>query len=166
MKPHEPRTDGIRPPTVIYRLLATGSRRYADWRTAGDVFAEELVQLPSGSTLIVVHGACPPRPDGTPGLDMIADRWARSPTIAATYPEYTIMPEPHPADWERDCDQRCRHKPRKPGESCKSAGPLRNQHMVDLGAYKCIAAPIGDGWSGTRDCMARAARAGIPVREI
>jgi hypothetical protein len=146
---------------TVFRLLATGSRDYSDWRTAGRVFGEELTQLPAGTTFIVVHGACP---DG--GLDQIADRWARSPTIAGMYPDYTIVAEPHPADWRRDCDEHCRHRPRKPGGRCPAAGPLRNQLMVDLGADKCVAFPLGDGWSGTRDCMRRAVKAGIAVREI
>lgn len=43
------------------------------------------------------------------------------------------------------------------------AGPIRNQAMVDLGDYlACLAFPLGES-RGTRDCMARAEAAGIPV---
>ncbi|MEV4127071.1 SLOG family protein [Nocardia sp. NPDC049707] len=76
------------------------------------------------------------------GADQIAaDIWASG----------GLEDEPHPADWKGDG---------------RKAGPIRNQHMVDLGADLCVAFPIGDGWSGTRDCMERARKAGIPVRVI
>lgn len=55
--------------------------------------------------------------------------------------------ESHPADWTR---------------YGKAAGPLRNQQMVDLGADLCLAFPLGVS-TGTRDCMRRATKAGIPV---
>lgn len=49
----------------------------------------------------------------------------------------------------------------------KSAGPLRNQAMVDSGADLCIAFIRADqACRGTRDAMARARRAGVPVLEI
>ncbi|MFE2994168.1 hypothetical protein ACFXG4_04040 [Nocardia sp. NPDC059246] len=151
---------------VIFRLLATGSRNWNDWHAVDHAFTDVLVQLPVGSTLVVVHGDCPDgRPRRPPGLDAIADRWARSPIIAARHPEYTIVAEPHPADWNRHCDNNCRHRPRRPGERCATAGPLRNQHMVDLGADECRGFPL-PGSRGTYDCMRRAERAGIPVQEI
>jgi hypothetical protein len=43
----------------------------------------------------------------------------------------------------------------------KAAGPLRNRQMASLGADLCIA--FGDG-KGTRDMIAAAEAAGIPVR--
>ena len=42
------------------------------------------------------------------------------------------------------------------------AGPIRNQEMVDSGADLLIAFP---GGRGTADCVERAKKAGIPVRE-
>lgn len=42
-----------------------------------------------------------------------------------------------------------------------AAGPLRNAHMVDLGADKCLAFPIGRS-KGTRGCYRLAKDAGIP----
>jgi|SRR6266850_2982570 len=48
----------------------------------------------------------------------------------------------------------------------KAAGVIRNQHMVDLGDYAvCLAFPLGES-RGTRDCMARARKAGILVLEV
>lgn len=44
----------------------------------------------------------------------------------------------------------------------KSAGPKRNQQMVNDGATVCLAFPLGES-RGTRDCMERAKKAGIPV---
>ncbi|MFE3052289.1 SLOG family protein [Nocardia sp. NPDC059239] len=153
---------------MIFRLLVTGSRNWNDWHAVDHAFTGVLVQLPAGSTLVVVHGNCPDgRPRRPPGLDAIADRWARSPIIAARHPEYTIIAEPHPADWERDCDSDCRHQPRRKNGRlyCPMAGNLRNQDMVDLGADGCLGFPL-PGSRGTRDCMRRARAAGIRVNEI
>jgi hypothetical protein len=83
--------------------------------------------------LVVVHGDCPT------GADAIAKRWADATDGARQ--------ESHPADWSLG----------------KKAGPLRNQEMVDLGGYyACLAFPLGES-RGTRDCMRRAEKAGIPV---
>ena len=48
-----------------------------------------------------------------------------------------------------------------------SAGPIRNQRMVDLRpvANVCVGAPLGKS-PGTRDCMARARKAGIRVVDV
>lgn len=47
----------------------------------------------------------------------------------------------------------------------RAAGPKRNQLMVDLGATRMCAFPIGDDTQsrGTWDCIRRARKAGIPV---
>lgn len=58
--------------------------------------------------------------------------------------------EAHPADWSTHG---------------KAAGPIRNQHMVNLGADLCLAFPIGKS-VGTRHCMAAAEKANIPVRVV
>lgn len=45
-----------------------------------------------------------------------------------------------------------------------SAGPMRNQEMVDAGADFCIAVHSAIAWSkGTKDCVSRCLKAGIPV---
>lgn len=57
--------------------------------------------------------------------------------------------EPHYADWK---------------DGGKSAGPKRNQEMVDAGADFCIAVHDAIAWSkGTKDCVARCLMAKIPV---
>lgn len=45
----------------------------------------------------------------------------------------------------------------------KSAGPIRNQEMVDDGADICLAFPTAKS-IGTWDCVRRAKAAGIPVK--
>lgn len=47
----------------------------------------------------------------------------------------------------------------------KAAGPIRNRAMVLAGADLVLAFPLGTS-RGTRDCMAAARNAGIPVKEI
>lgn len=73
------------------------------------------------------------------GADAIAEDIAR---------ELAWSIERHPANW---------------ATYGKKAGPIRNQAMVDLGADICLAFPVG-GSRGTRDCVRRARKAGIPVR--
>lgn len=84
----------------------------------------------------IVHGAC------ETGADAIADRIARA---------MGHVPELHPADWNAHGN---------------AAGPMRNAHMVSLGADACYAfgALERNGKrTGTGDCVAKAKRAGIPV---
>ena len=57
-------------------------------------------------------------------------------------------PEVFPADWKKHG---------------RGAGPIRNQRMVDAGADLCIVFP---GGQGTFDCVRRARKAGIEVREV
>jgi hypothetical protein len=73
---------------------------------------------------------------GARGADAIADRVAR---------RYGCSVEVVPADWER---------------YGKAAGAIRNAEMVRRGAVVCLGFPIGVS-RGTRDCLARAAAAGI-----
>jgi hypothetical protein len=55
--------------------------------------------------------------------------------------------EAHRADWSKHL---------------RAAGVIRNQEMVDAGADVCFAFPTGEA-KGTRDCIRRAEKAGIPV---
>jgi hypothetical protein len=87
--------------------------------------------------LVVVHGAAT-------GADTLAAQWVRQ------HPDLGCIAEPHPAKWK---------------ELGRAAGPIRNQQMVDAGAVLCLAWPLHNS-RGTRDCMARAAKALIEVREI
>lgn len=109
---------------------------------------------------VLVSGACPD------GGDPIAEGYA-------DYLGWAV--ERHPALWD-ECGPGCpatSHRIRRragdtahPGvlpDYCPKAGPRRNTHMVSLGADQAVGFPLGTRWSGTRDCMAKAARAGIPT---
>lgn len=61
---------------------------------------------------------------------------------------YRAVLERYPAEWDK---------------YGKRAGPLRNAHMVSLGADICLAFPDPPS-RGTADCIEKAWRAGIPVR--
>jgi hypothetical protein len=118
------------------RVLVTGSR---DWPYP-EVVEMELDRLLT-SPLIVVHGACPR------GADLHADRWACEQERLGVY---QVRPEAHPAKWN---------------SYGKTAGPIRNQEMVNLGADLCLAFRYM-GSKGTQDCVNRAHLAGIPVRML
>lgn len=80
---------------------------------------------------VLVHGAC------RTGADKLADEWARS--------NPGIEIERYPARWERYGD---------------AAGPIRNEHMVKLGADICVAFLASDS-RGTKNCIALARRYNI-----
>lgn len=130
-------------PTTVrpWRLLATGSRKHRGKTYIWHVMDGYLAEHPD---MIVVHGACYPkkRSDGT-RPDISADWLIHLWCISRGVPD-----EPHPADWHAHGDP---------------AGPIRNQHMADLGADECAAFPQA-GSRGTHDCIRRAREAGIPVR--
>lgn len=90
--------------------------------------------------VVIVHGAGPGA-DGAPGCDALADAFFRE-----HFPEVAI--EPHPAEnfgaWP-EC------------------GPLRNTHMVGLGALLWLAFPCPRS-RGTHDTIEKALHAGQPVR--
>jgi SLOG family YspA-like protein len=77
---------------------------------------------------------------GASGADTLANQWAV---------ERHIRAASFPADW------------RKHG---KAAGPIRNQQMLDEGKPDVVVA--FPGGRGTADMVARAKRAGVPVREV
>lgn len=84
--------------------------------------------------VVIVHGAAP-------GVD--------SAFASAAEINSNVVQEPHPADWNSF----------GPG-----AGPRRNQEMVDLGADICLAVHSDlTNSKGTKDCVRRAIKAGIPV---
>lgn len=142
------------------RVLATGSRSLTDRRLVW--FELDAVAASYASRgMVLVHGDCPD------GFDALADAWAVARGIER---------EPHAAVWDSctwDCPRGHRRWKRRgdrvhPGmlaDYCPGAGPRRNGLMVGLGAEVCVAAPVGSSY-GTRDCMRRAAAAGIPVRNL
>jgi hypothetical protein len=94
-----------------------------------------LTEIGPHAAAIVIHG-------GASGADSIAHEWA----------EYFdgVTTEIHLADWDTHG---------------KAAGPIRNQEMVDAGADVCLAFLKLDAENrGTKDCISRAEKAGIPVQ--
>jgi len=123
---------------VSYRVLVTGSRDWMDRQAVADaLIAVEMGAWchPSFGRFVLVHG-------GAKGLDAMAAEWAEQRQGWAV--------EAHPADW------------RTHG---RRAGPIRNAHMVSLGAGLCLGFPM-PGRRGTWDCIKKACDAGIPIRVV
>lgn len=119
------------------RILITGSREWTD----KEKILKEVEKAANDyyqDDITIVHGACPT------GADKIADEL----NYFDDYPEVQITIERHPANWNKHG---------------KGAGPIRNQKMVNLGADICLAF-ICPNSKGTKDCIERAWKAGIPVR--
>jgi hypothetical protein len=119
--------------TKPYRILVTGSRDWQDQDAVHKALADTVRELPADREVIVVHGGC------WAGADHIADDWAKA---------YGATVEVHYANWDR-------HK--------RAAGPLRNRHMVELGADLCLSF-IRNRSRGASHCTHIAEQAGIPVR--
>jgi hypothetical protein len=118
------------------RVLVTGSR---EWWDKGMV-AAEIVRVATENS-VSLHDVVVVHGDCPIGADMIAERFCFM---------NDIKTEPHPADWDR---------------YGRTAGFLRNTQMVALGADICLA--FWNGTShGTADTIAKARRAGIPVRVV
>ena len=117
------------------RILVTGSREFTDLEMIRTALRRSGAELLSGPPT-VVHGANPR------GADRIAEAVAKVDLGWET--------DPHPANWE---------------QFGKSAGHIRNQEMVDLAPDVCLGFfKKGAANKGTRDCVTRALRAGIPIR--
>ncbi|MFF2475121.1 DUF2493 domain-containing protein [Streptomyces sp. NPDC058066] len=118
-----------------YRILVTGSRGWDDHDMVRANLATAVFQKVPA---VIVHGACPS------GADAVASWWIRQHRIIG------LTEERHPADWRANG---------------KAAGPIRNQHMVNLGA-DLVLAFIRNGSCGASHAAALAEQAGIPVRRF
>lgn len=131
-----------------YRVLITGSR---DWRI--DDLAEVIVTrllVRYGPTLLIVHGDCPT------GVDA---------SFREACKTVGVDQEPHPARWDDiHCSGAVVRKRRDGTSYNANAGPIRNSAMVALGADVCLAFSRNLAQSrGTRDCVGKAIRTGIPT---
>lgn len=123
----------------FWRVLITGSREWGDPFAISKALAEQLLDQ---ERIIVIHGNCPT------GADAYAKEWAqRNILTQMRRGEANIGHEAYPAYWN---------------ELGKSAGPIRNKYMVDLGADICLAFPTASS-RGTISCMDLAVAAGVPV---
>jgi len=133
---------------MIPRILVTGSREWDDVdriKLALRLVREE----PFFADAVLVHG-------GARGVDTIA---------AEAWDAMGGKVEPVKAKWGA-CVAECPagHRKSHKGRSwCPTAGHRRNEEMVRRGADLCLAF-LRDNSRGTRDCIARADRAGIAVR--
>lgn len=127
------------------RILITGSRHWRDAQMIFNAIFDYLndgwahkITGPHDVTIVQGGQVSEDRKTGEKwGADYLADQIA----LAVGFER-----DPLPADWRTG----------------KLAGFRRNQTMVDKGASVCLAFPLGKS-PGTRDCMRRAALAGIPV---
>ncbi|NUU23324.1 MAG: DUF2493 domain-containing protein [Streptomycetaceae bacterium] len=121
-----------------FRVLVTGSRYWTDTHLIYTALDQAFTDRPT-RLMIVVHGCC------KTGADAIAAAWAQT----ARADGQPVYEERHPAQWSRG----------------RTAGPQRNQRMVDRGAHLCLAFPLPTS-TGTEDTIRRARNAGIPVEVI
>lgn len=120
------------------RLLVTGSRHYKDKQKVERVLHPwGLLSARYVSGIELVQGECP-----VGGLDLIAaNLWA---------------------GWGLPV----RGVPAETNANGRFMGPERNTKMVGLGGYlACLGFPIDQSF-GTRDCMRKAAAAGIVTLEV
>jgi len=117
------------------RILVTGSRSWGDAPSIYSRLDQAFKVLGGDAPVTLVHGAC------MQGADKLADDWAKQ----RARDGWAITVERHPAEW---------------GKYGRSAGPMRNQEMVNLGASVCLAF-IRDASRGATGCASMASRAGI-----
>lgn len=118
------------------RVMVTGSRNWSNAQAIEDALEGQLVEH---GAITVVHGAAR-------GADSIADNWAKAKIAQGA----KVKVESYPAEWNK---------------YGKSAGPKRNQQMVDLGATVVLGFPIGQS-VGTRHAMGAARKSGIRVIDL
>lgn len=128
------------------RILVTGSREFTERRWVWNTLVTTMEDS-QATAVAVVHG-------GARGADSLASDFCSSRIVEELMDEHgvSLVEEVHWADWD---------------EYGKAAGFIRNQEMVDAGADICLAfLQAGAANRGTRDCMARVRKAGIPVRVV
>lgn len=119
-----------------YRILVTGWR---DWPEADKFVVWDVLNKFQAECEVPAEFVVVHGQCPYGGVDLYAEEWA----IAKGH-----KPEPHPARIV----------------SGRILGPERNTKMVDLGADVCLGFP-GPSSRGTVDCIKKAKKAGIEVRE-
>lgn len=140
-----------------WRILVTGARMWSDVPLLTAALDE---QAHDHDQVTLIHGRCDPRNAG--GDRVPWEKAAADPTLGpflgadwhahwyAIARGWTV--EAYAANWRLHGN---------------FAGPIRNQRMVDLRPAPgvLVAAPLGKS-PGSRDCMARARKAGIRVVDV
>lgn len=134
-------------------VLVTGSRNFMDWKRVHRDLDALRDSLPAREVLFVRHGDC------DSGADRFAKGWCYRQHNAG---RFNVVEDPMPAEWQHEG---CTHPQgvRNGQWYCKAAGPLRNQAMLDKGGVDHVLAYPLPHSPGTRDMMARAYKANIPV---
>lgn len=120
------------------RVIITGSRHTTEKQNAfivRTVAHETEAARGRREEVTIIDGDCP-----YGGADTACRAWIHVTPFTRS--------ERHPAQWH---------------VHGRSAGPIRNQAMVDSGADLCLAFPAIDS-RGTWDCVRRAQSAGIPTK--
>jgi len=123
-----------------YRILVTGSRDITRTHRIKQALKEQVDTLLAHGIwpIQLVHG-------GAPGADTIAGQvWAE---MTADHIGKLLEADVLEAEWQKYGG---------------TAGPMRNQAMVNSGVNICLAFPMGKS-VGTRDCMRKAEAAGVLV---
>jgi hypothetical protein len=123
------------------RVLVTGSRHWKDRAAIRSALAALSVYLVSPDSITIIHG-------GADGADTLADEEAEN--LGYKREPYPISKE----EWR---------PPHLHGRIDYTAGPRRNQQMLDTGIDLVLAFPQGES-RGTRGCMKLAEKMGIPVK--
>lgn len=123
----------------------TGGRTFINRRLIYQTFVKLEAE---GRRITLAHGAAP-------GADSHAKFVAEN--------NFGWKTRAFPADWDRECDNDCMHGPRRRRRDgstfCPTAGPIRNQRIIDEIAPDLLIAFPGN--LGTSDMVRRAKRAGI-----
>lgn len=115
-------------------IMVTGSREWEDVSTISQALFNAFVELGADNETVLISGGCPT------GADYIAERiWED---------EMDLVVDQFPALWH---------------EYGNSAGPIRNQQMVDTRPDIVLAFPKGES-RGTRGAIRMAEKAGLDVR--
>jgi hypothetical protein len=132
----------------------TGGRFYGNFAKVKQTFDLLAVTDPT-----LVYG-------GASGADEYARLWAEDP-LQVQHRPIRWKTKRFDADWGRACDNRCAHGPRRKRRDgstfCPSAGPVRNQEMVDYGLDLLVAFP---GGNGTLDMIRRAKAAEVLILRV
>lgn len=162
-----------------YRVLITGSREYgaslyerkkklrSTWKTDPSPQRDAMLQAlrdargrANGRPLLIVQG-------DAAGADHLAATLAQ--TAGVDVEDWPALWRREDGSMDRGYDRaealrmRSVYDPNAVG-FIRTAGPDRNQAMVDAGADECLAfLAVGAGNRGTRHCMSAASKAGIPV---